>query len=273
MDWELIIVDDFSSDDTPSVVSKYLGDKIRYIRHSKNKMVSAARNTGIIHAKSSKYFAFIDDDDEWLPEKLSKQIGLIEDKSSQLGAVGCGRVDISRDEVEIHIPKHRGFLYEKLLSRCARGYGAPLLLVNRDLNGDIFFDENLPCLEDNDFVMKIAKRYQLDYVPEVLVKVHLDRQIPHVWNHKNALEGYMKIYQKYRDDIVKLPHTDGYYCFCIARELANLYKMNESRSWFRGMIKANNMRLAGTVWIIGTFLGKFGVKFCNKFFMISPPQL
>ncbi len=272
-DWELIIVDDFSNDNTPSVVNKYVGDRIRYIRHPQNRMVSAARNTGIFNSRNTKYLAFIDDDDEWLPEKLSKQVQLIENNFLRLGAVGCGRVDISKEEAEVHIPQHRGYLYEKLLSRSVRGYGAPLMLVNRELNKDIFFDESLPCLEDNDFVMRIAKKHPLDYVPEVLVKVFLDKQIPHVWNHTNALDGYKKIYKKYRDDIIKMPDTNGYYCFCIARELANLYQMKESRKWLRNMIKSNRMMMAGTGWIIGTFWGHFGIKICNKFIKVSPPQL
>ena len=68
---EIIIVDDASCDDTGNVVESFMDDHIHYIRHDKNQGGSASRNTGIRSAKGS-FIAFLDDDDEWLPEKLEK---------------------------------------------------------------------------------------------------------------------------------------------------------------------------------------------------------
>ncbi len=73
-DWELVIVDDGSFDETPKVVSRYLTDdkKVRYIRQT-NQGLSAARNKGIIETHGT-YLAFLDDDDWWVPEKLETQV-------------------------------------------------------------------------------------------------------------------------------------------------------------------------------------------------------
>ena len=84
--FEIIVVDDGSADDTKSVVESFNNPKIRYIRHDINKGQSAARNTGIKNAKG-KYIAFQDSDDEWLPEKLEKQMSCFESPSSHSGIV------------------------------------------------------------------------------------------------------------------------------------------------------------------------------------------
>ena len=76
---EVIIVDDNSTDNTKEVVNSYKDKRIKYIVHDKNKGGAVARNTGII-ASTGDIVAFLDDDDEWLPEKIKKQMELFESK-------------------------------------------------------------------------------------------------------------------------------------------------------------------------------------------------
>jgi glycosyltransferase involved in cell wall biosynthesis len=70
---EIIVVDDASTDDTQQVVAVIKDHRLRYIRHVATKGGSAARNTGILAAIGS-YIAFLDDDDEWYPEKVEAQL-------------------------------------------------------------------------------------------------------------------------------------------------------------------------------------------------------
>ena len=72
-DWELIVVDDASTDDIPGIVKGFTDGRVKYIRHDENKGAAAARNTGIQAARGA-YIAFLDSDDEWLPEKLERQV-------------------------------------------------------------------------------------------------------------------------------------------------------------------------------------------------------
>src|ERR1017187_7936626 len=72
-DWELLVVDDGSADDTEQVVAAFGDSRIHYIRHERNRGQSAAQNTGI-RASRGTYVAFLDSDDEWLPEKLAKVV-------------------------------------------------------------------------------------------------------------------------------------------------------------------------------------------------------
>ncbi|MHB1203953.1 MAG: glycosyltransferase family 2 protein, partial [Rhodospirillaceae bacterium] len=73
---EIIVVDDGSTDETCRIVESYRARGVRLVRHAQRRGASAARNTGIAAARG-EYVAFLDADDEWLPEKLSRQLAVI----------------------------------------------------------------------------------------------------------------------------------------------------------------------------------------------------
>lgn len=78
-DWEMIIVDDCSTDNTYNIASRYAqqDSRIVVVRHTKNAGVAAARNTALDRA-TGEYVAFLDSDDLWLPDKLEKQLSFME---------------------------------------------------------------------------------------------------------------------------------------------------------------------------------------------------
>jgi glycosyltransferase involved in cell wall biosynthesis len=84
--FELIIVDDASTDNTEEVVGSFNDERIKYVRHEKNKGEAVARNTGIKAARG-EYIASHDSDDEWLHEKLAKRIRAFENCSPEIGVV------------------------------------------------------------------------------------------------------------------------------------------------------------------------------------------
>ena len=75
--WELIIVDDCSKDDTDAVVAAYTDPRIRYLKNDANSGAAVSRNRALREAKG-RWIAFLDSDDLWLPEKLEKQIAFME---------------------------------------------------------------------------------------------------------------------------------------------------------------------------------------------------
>ena len=78
-DWELIIVDDCSTDNTDDIIKEYLSDeRIKYLKNEKNSGAAVSRNYALREAKG-KWIAFLDSDDTWHPEKLEKQIAFMLD--------------------------------------------------------------------------------------------------------------------------------------------------------------------------------------------------
>lgn len=84
--FEIIVVDDCSTDNTREVIEKFGDKRIRYIRKKANKGAAAAGNTGI-KAVRGEYIVFLDSDDKWLPNKLDEQIKVLKVTSPKVGVV------------------------------------------------------------------------------------------------------------------------------------------------------------------------------------------
>jgi len=98
-DFEYIVVDDASTDNTEEVIKGFKDERIKYIKHEKNRGPSAARNTGIKAAKG-EYIGFLDSDDEWLPEQAEKQVSKFLESPDNVGVIYCGHVVISDETGE-----------------------------------------------------------------------------------------------------------------------------------------------------------------------------
>ena len=93
VEWECIIIDDHSTDGTATEVEKFLTDKrFRYIYNEHNMGVAAGRNLGVSMARG-RYIAFLDGDDYWMPDKLIKQLKLMEEKRAVLSSTGRELMD------------------------------------------------------------------------------------------------------------------------------------------------------------------------------------
>ncbi|MEZ4547537.1 MAG: glycosyltransferase family A protein [Thermodesulfobacteriota bacterium] len=83
-DFELLVCDDASNDHTQDTVAGFSDPRIIYKRYEKNSGVVELRNNAV-NSSSGEYIAFLDDDDEWLPEKLEKQVSVLDRSSPETG--------------------------------------------------------------------------------------------------------------------------------------------------------------------------------------------
>lgn len=105
--WEMIIVDDCSTDNTDEVIDRYLSDKrIKYIKNGKNSGAAVSRNRALREAKG-KWIAFLDSDDLWMPEKLEKQISFMEKNGYHFSYANYEEIDTDgkRTSVRVTGPK------------------------------------------------------------------------------------------------------------------------------------------------------------------------
>jgi len=174
-DFEIIVVDDGSTDNTEKVVRSFEDKRIRYIRHERNKGYPKALNTGITVARG-EYIAFLDDDDEWLPTKLEKQTEKFEKVPDKVGLIYSGAEVREREKNVIqktYYPEFKGDVRVRLLLGpmiC----GSHTALIKKECFAKVgLFNEALKTCQDWDMWKRISDYYEFDFVPEVLSRTYL----------------------------------------------------------------------------------------------------
>jgi len=155
-DWELIVVDDGSEDNTRDVVASYNDSRVRYI-YQDNMKLPGARNTGI-RASTGEYVAFLDSDDLFLPEKLQLQIAVME-RSPEIGLVASGwtEINVRHEPLRTLCPWRlkRGLALSDWLYGCP--FIVPAVLARRHWLIRVgLFDAQQHYLEDWDLWLRLA---------------------------------------------------------------------------------------------------------------------
>jgi hypothetical protein len=170
-DFELIVVDDGSTDATPETLASLSDPRIRVIRHPQRRGGSAARNTGIRAARAD-YVAFLDSDDEWLPTKLERQLELFGRSQEHVALVYTGMQGVYADgSRRTYLPLRIPNLARALLTDNVIGGTSVGMLRRSALEAVGGFDESLPAAQEMDLWLRVCERFTADFVPEVLVRV------------------------------------------------------------------------------------------------------
>ncbi len=167
VDFELIVIDDGSSDDTQEKLRVY-NSRLSYYRQ-KNAGVGAARNRGLEFSKAP-LVSFLDSDDLWLPKKLSTQHQYMLDhpevwicQTEEIWWRNGRRVNPKK-----HHQKVSGNIFQRSLDLCLVSPSA--VMLRRELLEKVgYFDEELPVAEDYDLWLRVAVDYQVELLPDPLV--------------------------------------------------------------------------------------------------------
>jgi glycosyltransferase involved in cell wall biosynthesis len=233
-DFEIIVVDDGSTDNTEKLIKNFQkkDKRIKYIQHKENKGEGAARNTGIKISKSP-FIAFQDSDDESFPQRLEKQIKVFENESQKVGLVYSDMLLISNKGQKKYFMSPRftpenGFIYEKALNYEILGIGiGTSLMPKRCFKVVGFFDDKIPYFVDVEFFIRLSKYFYFYHISEPLINFYrLDYNGVENFNSspKNLVISRKLILKKYFFDIKKDRETlaKHYLSICIS-----LYKNNE----------------------------------------------
>ena len=167
-DFEVIVVDDHSTDDIFSVTKKY---NVRYFK-TIGKGVSAARNTGI-RSSDSELLAFLDSDDEWLPNKLELQMQYLT-ANPHSSIVHTNELWIRNGQPVKQNTKHQkmgGRIFSQCTELCLIAPSS--VLIRRTLFNKVgLFDESFPVCEDFDLWLRITSEEDIGFISEPLVIKH-----------------------------------------------------------------------------------------------------
>lgn len=171
-DIELIVVSDGSTDGTDDFMDNFASDsRIKYINYKPAKGGNYARNSGI-DAALGNYIAFLDDDDEWLPTKVEKQVALMEaDVKIGLVYTGINCIYVNEKITYPFIPKLRGDLSKEILFQNCVGSTSSVML-RRSLCRACRFDENLQARQDFDLWIKVLQGCEADVVSQPMVNYY-----------------------------------------------------------------------------------------------------
>ena len=173
-DFEIIVVDDGSTDDLAGALTPFNDSPMRLLSHDRRRGAAAARNTGVAGALAD-YVAFLDSDDEWLPTKLAKQLAVMATAPPKAYASTtafflhrASRPEPERREIEPNF-----LLRKHLLWGCNLSPGSTLLARRECFEEIGLFDTSMPRLEDWDWLLRYAARYEMAYLNEPLARVHI----------------------------------------------------------------------------------------------------
>lgn len=204
---EIIVVDDRSTDETVQIVQNYTDPKVRIIILEKNSGAQVARNRGIREAKGD-WIAFQDSDDEWLPNKLEKQICALEgvdfDPWTVVHSNAVWLDTTNGQQLPVELPIVEGEdVYPTLLSK--PGPLFPTILASRlALDKINYLDENVSAYQEWDTSIRLAKYCRFVYLKEPLFIYRLHPGETISKNKNKEIFAYQYILDKYEGEIKKV---------------------------------------------------------------------
>lgn len=177
--FEVIVVDDnnpgtLEREETEKSIVKYKSQSnFRYIKHPKNLNGSAARNTGIKYS-SGEYITFLDDDDEYFPDKIKLQVNSLESLDSSWGMCYTGYKKIDQYEnIQFSAEKSEGFLPVKSLSKNLFVGSGSNFMVRRSVVEEVKgFDDSFMRNQDLEFMSRVLLKYKIKHVDYTGFLVH-----------------------------------------------------------------------------------------------------
>jgi glycosyltransferase involved in cell wall biosynthesis len=242
--FEIIVVDDASSDNTYSVVNSFDDDRIRYVRHEKNRGANAARNTGI-KKSLGEYIAFQDSDDVWMPHKLENQLDVFLRPSIDAGVVYTGVCRIWPNYHTDYLPAEKGES-GNIIDALLKGNFIPtqVTMIKKDIfDSHGYFDQQLPRLQDWEMWIRIAEEYHFEFIDEPLVMKHMDVDELSYSNQERALlDAKQMIIKKHKEKFKRKPVNLSRHLLNIGSQYILQGSINEGRNCLKKSI-ANHIHV------------------------------
>jgi glycosyltransferase involved in cell wall biosynthesis len=206
---EIIVVDDDSTDNTYEVLRDYIErSKVKYIKHENNRGAQAARNT-CIKAARGNWIAFLDSDDEWLPQRLEVELSLAHKTGVSVVHSECYIKSGDDNELKIYgISPKSGDIYGDLLKSPGPMFQG-LLVKKKCLERIDYLDEAIISYQEWDTAIRLARYYKFGFVEKPLFIYHCHEDETISKDMKRGAEGWAQIIEKNRNDILEVAGRDA----------------------------------------------------------------
>jgi glycosyltransferase involved in cell wall biosynthesis len=231
-DWELLIIDDGSTDNTKYIIDKYLDDKrINYIKKT-NTGAADSRNVGVKHA-SKEFITFLDSDDVVKPEWLETIKKFINNKNFGYGSIGFQ--NNNGDEIlNIETPKNLGPLFCNQIGSLVAGS----FVINKNcfeaVNG---YDTYLESGQHTELLMRVIpycmkNNLSISFSSEILLQINHHKGNRIRTNHSAIFNGTLRILEKHFSTFLKSPKDLSNYYAILGYQCLKLNNMNEMRQYY-----------------------------------------
>lgn len=248
--FELIIVDGASTDSTREIALSYcnIDQRIKYLFIEENRNGAYCLNLGFKSAKG-KYIAVLDDDDEFLPTKIEKQVQWMESASTNIGILYCW--DKVWDDKENRLIRermicNRGNLYSKLLNGPCTGASSEMMITKEAIEKVGGWDETIAFGADYQFNLNVSEFFDHDFVPEILVITHWNHEYVALTTQKNGnvrcdfvIEYYQKILSDHKQGFDKQPYSRFWHYKGIISAALRSKQYKIARKYFSAGIHSN----------------------------------
>lgn len=257
-DYEIIVSDDRSTDHTREVVEIFKDKRIKYVRNEGNRGPSATRNTAI-SASEGEYIAFLDDDDEWLPEKLKSQVHLLDKSPLNICGVYSNRLMINKSNGQIisdnpGTDKLRGNLLYQLAIKSPI-HTSTVLVRKKCLDEVGPFDETMSYMEDRDLWIRLSINWDFEYIEKPLTKAYFHSKGHLSYNLKGQTESREKLLERYQPLFKKNKESWGKLYLCLGAQYCQLKKMKKGR---KNILKGIKIYPFNTIAYLHFFSALFG---------------
>lgn len=245
---EYIIIDSASTDNTEEVVKSFSDNRIRYIKLTENKSFGACINMAF-ELSTGKYVTELDDDDEYVLDKIEKQVTLFESLPEEYGMVYCWMTyfnSLTGEKINIFKTELRGYVYDDVVEKPTVS-GTPTLLVRRDVFyriGGYKEEAEIGVESDFEFAARICKYYKVDYVPESLVNVFINHghiRMSDNGYYKDQIERDVKyskhFLDEFKDAFERHPERAVPHLYLYAKSLMMLGHFKEAFPFYLKLIR------------------------------------
>ena len=229
---EIIIVDDGSTDNTKDIVKTFSDPRIQYIRLPENRGVSSARNMGIKKSRGD-FIAFLDSDDEFLPEKLEKQSEIFRSLSKNSGLIFTNLWNLGKDK-GLYVPKQiiSGYILPSL-SFPASIFSPPStwMLRKNCIDQVGLFDEIMINLQDTDYFVRILQKFPIYFLNEALTVKHVYLTQGRRFSYRQ-FRGKERFLKKHFTKMKKDRKYLSRFYYGVGKDFLNYGKANRAKAYF-----------------------------------------